>query len=196
MTYVELYARCQSLPVAISRKTVRDMVRELTGRQGGRQVWSGRLDPAICRGLYLSSRNPDSILVRQFNGDVVVVSRGLDPLLDRFIYVKELMHMFDDPEEAVDSGDKFEDLLNEFGEAPSPGRSVPMLSEYGCFWMALGALCPEECRLDLAEKRGNGLDDHQISEKLKLPVQYVPRLFESRYPDLMKCLSKGQALEY
>ena len=192
MSYAKLYAHCQSLPVHIGRNLVREAVLELAGRTGGRQVRMA-LDPAICRGLYLSARNTESVLVKQFGGCIIATARGLDPLMDRFIYVKELMHMFDDPEEAVDSGEKLEALLDEFSDTAS--KSIHMLAEFGCFWMALGALCPEDCRKMLEADRVSGkIDEDGISTKLKIPLQYVPRLFEGRYPELIETLVEGRRL--
>jgi hypothetical protein len=49
--------------------------------------------------------------VEQFGSSVVVVARGLNRCWERFVYVKELMHVFDGVDEATDSGEKFESML-------------------------------------------------------------------------------------
>ena len=107
------------------------------------------------------------------------------------VYIKELMHLFDDPMEAVDSGDTFETVLREI--LPGPSQPSPqILSEYNCFWMALGVLCPERLRLELARERTEGrIDDYAIALRLRIPQQYVARLFEDRYLDIINRLVRS-----
>ena len=83
------------------------------------------------------------------NGYVVVTARGLPPVWDRFIFLKELMHIFDDADEATDSGDAFENLLAEFTQHTHTPWSPQMEAEIDSFWMAANAMCPEQSRLEL-----------------------------------------------
>ena len=85
--------------------------------------------------------------------------------MERFIYVKEMMHMFDDPSKATDTGAKFDAQLAEFDGTGTPKDwSVQTHAEIACFWMTLGALCPEPIRKQLEMERAAGrIDDQAIS---------------------------------
>lgn len=121
-------------------------------------------------------------MVRQFGGSIVVVARGLNRCWERFVYVKELMHIFDDVEEATDSGEKFELMLEELAMPSSKDFSPQTEAEIKCFWRALGVLCPERTRIEMAEKRKKGqIDDYGIALAFRIPQQYVRYLFELSY---------------
>ena len=132
--------------------------------------------------MYLSATNSNSKFVQQCGSCVIVTARDLNYCWERFVYLKELMHAFDNPTEATDSGDDFDSLLDELS-GPSSTLSTPQAeSEAKCFWMALGVMCPEAQRLEyVRKKRANETDDYAIALELRLPEAYVPRLFEQRY---------------
>ncbi|MFN0042447.1 MAG: hypothetical protein ACKVSF_04440, partial [Alphaproteobacteria bacterium] len=140
-------------------------------------------------GFYLSARNNEHSLVRQFGGHLIVVARELNYCWDRFVYVKEMMHVFDDPTQALDSGDRLERLLEEIWSG-NPDQSPEVKSEINCFFMALGALCPEKYRLEFAEAREKGqIDDYTIALRLRIPQLYVSRLFRPDYPVILQTLT-------
>ena len=144
------------------------------------------LDAAICRGFYLSARNTEHQFVRQLGSHVIVVARGLENYWERFVFVKEAMHLFDDPTEATDSGEDFDQQLAELMGVSSPERRSPqMTSEIKCFWMALCALCPEETRSEFERERGQGeIDDFTIGLQLRIPERYVQYLFHISYNEI------------
>ncbi len=59
--------------------------------------------------------------------------------------------------------------------------------------MALGVLCPEELRQQLARERADKhTDDYAIALKLRMPQLYVPLLFDARYENLIqKAINKA-----
>src|SRR5258706_6497350 len=118
MTYVDLHQHCSGLSPYIKRKAIYECVLKIKGIRRVAHVIMD-LDIASCRGLYLSSRNTNPPFVRQNGGHVIATARGLSPVWQRFVFLKELMHVFDDPGEATDSGDVFEHLLAEFTQ-PTP----------------------------------------------------------------------------
>lgn len=184
MSYKQLYTYCQTLPVHINRNLVRDRALELVGveRIAVRLV---DIDERICRGKYLSGNNTDHPIVKQHGGHVIVLARSLNRCWQRFVFTKELMHLFDGHLEATDSGDAFELLLADLSEG-TPSGSPQLKSEYMAFWMALGALCPEAERLDLEAKLADGtIDEAAIAQRLRIPLFYVPRLFEPRYKKII-----------
>lgn len=145
-------------------------------------MWSA-MDISVCRGMYLSAQNTNNRFVQQHGNHVIVLARELKEnyCWSRFIFIKELMHLFDDPKEATDSGDAFDKLLSELS-GPGTESSYQFQSELKCFWMALAAFCPEENRREFEKQRADGhIDNYGIALQLRIPEQYVPRLFENRY---------------
>lgn len=182
MGYKKLYQFCQDLEPGARRWAIRDQVLKLTQHEKLPAVVSG-LDTAICRGMYLSLRNTDHPFIKQNGCNVVVLARGLEKPWDRVIFLKETMHLFDDPIEATDSGDKFEQLLNDFSTSTSlASPSVAFQAELKCFWMAMGAICPEKFRQQILTERKNGtLNEYAVALKLRIPTNYVPRLYDPRF---------------
>lgn len=186
MTFSALYNHCQTLEPKISRNVVRDKVLELTGIEKIR-TFKTSLDITKCRGFFVSPRNKDHPVVKVTGSHAIVLAReGLNYCWERFVYVKELMHAFDDPEHAADSGEDFERMLSDL----TPGAGVPLspqgASEINCFWMALAVLCPEKMRLHYkVEREAQRMDDYAIALQLRIPQGYVRRLFEEKYVGLI-----------
>lgn len=186
MSYAILYAECQKERVHVRRNVVRDKVLKLNGLNRIPLVRTS-LDTSVCRGFYASATNKNHRIVEQFGSSVVVVARGLNRCWERFVYVKELMHVFDGIDEATDSGEKFESMLEELVMPTFAKWSPQMMSEMKCFWRAMGALCPENIRLEMAEKRTKGqIDDYGIALAFRIPQQYVRHMFEVDYPARIK----------
>lgn len=185
MKYVDLYNFCQNLPPEISRASIRAEIKQKMGISF-LMARVHALEPEFCRGFYVNARNSQHPLVAS-RGNHVVATAHKDKLgkgaycWERFITVKEMVHIFDDVSEATDSGDVFDRLLTEFA-LPNNQLSPQMHAEVACFWRALGLLCPENYRQQIAiERQARRIDDYGIAYKLKIPEQYVPRLFDSRY---------------
>lgn len=181
MSFRDLYEYCQSLEPKISRNDIRDRALQLTGvnRVSVRKV---DLDTSVCRGFYLSARNLDHPIVRQHGSRVIVLAREMNDCWTRFVYVKELMHIFGDPAQSADTGEKLETLLDELSGSGSEVLSPPTISEVSCFWMALAVLCPERVRRQLKEDlESNRVDEYAIALRLRIPQIYVRELFGKRY---------------
>ena len=185
MGYSHLYDFAQTLQVPISRATIRPKVIEFTDIGHIGHVKTG-LNTSICRGFYLSAQNTEHRLVQQVGNNIVVTARELDDGWERFVYTKELMHAFDNPDEATDSGDDFDTLLTELVGPPEPSRSPQLVSEFACFWMALGTLCPESVRQDLRRSVEKGTaDTYEIALQLKIPERYVLQLIQDRFKAIL-----------
>lgn len=189
MSYNDLYEYCQSLEIHISRKLIKKKLCELTDKPRIATAVSGALDPAICRGLYLSP-NADHPFAEQHGCDVVVISRKIrdsNKCWDRIITVKEMLHIFDDIKDGCDNGDKFDALLSRFavGESRSDHAEI-FESETRCFWRALGLFCPEPQRLKFAKSVAeNSLTNYDVALRLRIPELYVPHLLRKSFPDIL-----------
>jgi hypothetical protein len=185
MSYPDLYGFCQSLTPHVPRKVIYEKVLALTGANRIRHFRTG-LDTTVCRGFYLSARNTDSPFVAQAGGRVVVTARGLNRCWERFVYIKELMHLFDDADSATDTGDAFDELLGEFTGPGTTVSSRQMGAEVSCFWRALAALCPEDTRKSFKSALQNSqIDYYSVALRLRLPEQYVTRLFDPNYEKII-----------
>lgn len=184
-----LYDYCQTLEPKISRRDLEIKTLEITGVEKIKVVKT-TLDISVCRGFFVSAKNTENRFVQMLGCDVIVLARGQKYCWDRFVYTKELMHLFDNDDEPTDSEDKFEKLLTDL-EVPSAinAASKQVISEYNGFWMALACLCPEVNRLEFESLRDKKhIDDYSIALKLRIPEQYVPLLFQPRYKKIVDAL--------
>jgi hypothetical protein len=92
------------------------------------------------------------------------------------------MHVFDDPDQAVDSGDAFEKVLSELFIPSTEPHTPQMISELDTFWMALGVLCPNTVRTEIcAAAERPGFDAHRAALSLRIPERYIPFLISDKY---------------
>lgn len=183
-----LYEYCQTLEPKIKRKQILDKVLEITGVETVKPVVT-TLDTTKVRGFFISVNNKEHPLVRQLGCNVIVIARGLNKCWDRFVFVKELMHLFDSEEEMTASDLLFEQLLTEF-EISQPGEfSRQTVSDVRAFWMALACFCPENNRLEFIEQLNKGHIDHYgIALRLRIPQLYVPHLLRPNFNGIVTSL--------
>lgn len=180
MSYKELYEFAQTQDTPISRKVLLPEVKRLSGINAIRTVKTGA-DTRVFRGLWLTPQNQEYRLVQQLGCHIILLARDLNYCWERFVYVKELMHVFDAENAKTNTPELFQSLIDEFGAA-NETPSDQMLSEFASFWRALGILCPEKQREQFERERTDlKIDDYEIALRLRIPQQYVPRLFEPRY---------------
>lgn len=190
MSYAQLYEYCQTLDVPVSRRNIIPKVCELARRPNPPRIMASGLDPAIVAGFIIWPGVSAHPFARFGRGEpVIIVSRSLNYCWQRFVVVKELMHYFDKPLEMVSSADDFESLISEFSSPRPEHRSPAMGSEVHGLWMALGLLCPELLRHDLQRQRETGqMTDMDIAQRLRIPVAYVPPLFDPNFKEYMAYL--------
>jgi len=184
----ELYDFCQSLavPPRIKRNLVEKKIFELSGRRAVVRIVD--LDLSVCRGIFIHGDNQDVALVRQAGGaSVIALARGLNRCWDRFVHVKELMHLFDTAEEETPTEERFTSLLTEFVVTlPGNDESKAMGSETRALFMALACLCPEKKRLEFVEQYKSGqVDFYNIAVQLRVPAQFVPYLLLPNFPEII-----------
>ena len=195
MSYKELYSFCQSQGLPVSRKVIRGKLFEITGRHIAITI-SSNLNPRDVRGMFLSVRSANP-WVKQHGCDIVVLSRAIyrntlggNYCWDRFITVKEMMHVFDNAAEISDTGDKFDEILSSFFMTYD-GSSPVVSSEIKGFWRALGALCPENKRQEFAHAvRSGSMTHYDVAFKLMIPEQYIGQLLSDKFdlilPEMME----------
>lgn len=187
----QLHDHCQTLTPKISRNAIINKIKEITGVEKIRTV-KVTLDTTVTRGFFLHASNVDHDLVKLTGFNVVAIARGLNECWERFVNVKEVMHLLDDDGDLVDTAEKFERLLNDFS-SPTLDASTQTLSDIIGIWMALACLCPESSRLEFEALLQKGqIDNYGIALKLKIPEYYVPLLFRPEYQNVVAML-RGEA---
>jgi hypothetical protein len=193
MPYRDLYAFAQDLEPVVSRNAIRDKIIELTGATGFRFFHDPGLDPEELCGYYVSPGNPDHQFARQAGGKhVIAFAKGLNSCWERFVVVKEMMHLFDSPLEKTNTADDLDSIFVGMLDPDFDGRLSPQcLSEFKCFWMALGVLCPERIRAELQQKRDAGtMTELEVAQYLKIPEAHVGRLLHPNFKGLMARLTE------
>lgn len=185
--FKKIYDFCQTLSPKVKRSQIVPKLVEITGGTKIRVIKTD-LDVNVCRGYFLNATNTQHPFVRDHGLHVVVLARGMNPCWDRFVNTKEIMHLFDDANEFTNTAESFEKLLLDFEDAPVD-LTAPAHSDVRGFWMALACLCPEAKRVEYQEKLAKGQIDHyKIALELRIPQQYVPRLFQSNYSSIVSSL--------
>jgi hypothetical protein len=186
--YKQLHEYCQTLNPKIKSGMIKNKILDLVGKERISTTYTG-LDMGTQKGAFLSLRNGGSHrIVQQLGTDVIVLARGMNTCWRRFVFVKELMHLFDSDEEKVNTPEGFDVLLDEFSGSSSPSEKTDAyISELKAFWMALGCFCPEHMRKAYKEQLDKGhIDDYGIALQLKIPQQHVKKLVSDRYDLIIK----------
>lgn len=199
MSYKDLYDFAQTTEAFgngkqyVSRAILKNKAIEIAGIERIAQARTG-LDLGVVRGFWLTPTNREHRLVQQLGCHIVVTERGLNDCWDRFIFIKEMTHLFDRPNERTADAEQFDNLLGEFAcQGTTDELSDQWNSETSAVWKALGLLCPEKLRREFAaEKKAVKIDDYEIALRLKIPQFHVPKLFSPKYERMMdKILSSS-----
>lgn len=185
MSYSELYKRVQAREPKISSRWLRDEVISITSITKVCEQWTGVIDSKILRGFWIEGPLGPPVPLLE-NEALIVLPRGLDKPQRRFVYTKELMHAFDEPEEKADTPEKFDLQVEKFGD-PSKDTSPMFRAEAKAFWRALGVLCPEKYRLEAKQLLlNNEVDEAIVASRLKIPVNYVRELMRDEFEVIIK----------
>lgn len=189
MTYTKLFTFCQTQKVHVKRNTIKEETLNLVGKPKVSVMMTG-VDLEITRGFFVSARNTDHPLVQKFGTDIIVLARGMNRCWTRFVMIKELMHIFDDPAEQTSTDAEFDTLMTDLTSGNTPGEWAPqMRSENRCHWMALALFCPEDERQDLLQKRDKKeITDYEIALRLRIPELYVRNLFRPNFTGIVQWL--------
>ncbi len=184
MCYKDLYEFIQELEIPVQVPVIRAKIGELLPDRRV-TVIRKELDIELLYGFYVSHRNEDLLYYPRIppGSSVVVISRSLDPQWARFVELKELLHLFDDPIQSTSTARDFEQLLAGLCDEADPRKmSQQHRSELECMWMAMSLLCPEARRTELAQKRDEGvISDEEFARVFDIPEKYVIHLCSESY---------------
>lgn len=180
MAFSDLYAESQDRPTPISTKWLKERAIRYSSITAVKEQWSGVIDPVGLRGFYLEGPIGPPIPL-QANESLIVLSRAMciGPVGEywrRFIYTKELMHVFDTAAEKTDTPEKFDIQIDKFGD-PNKEMSQQFRAEQKAFWRALLVLCPELARQRLIDDVQTGAASEEVvSARLRLPIAVIREL--------------------
>ena len=186
MTYSKLYDLVQRHTNKLGTKWIRDQVIDITSISSVKEQWTGVLDDTSIRGFYIEGPLGPPVPLDD-NEVLIVLARSLNRDWRRIVYTKELMHAFDEPDEKTDTPEKFDVQSEKFSD-PSVEVSPQFRAEVKALWRALGALCPEELRLEFK----SAIDNERMSEavvaaRLRIPIQFIRLLIRN---DFIKNIEK------
>ena len=99
----------------------------------------------------------------------------------RFVWCKEMMHIFDTEGGCVKTEEQYRGLLSEIELKPLE-PSEAYLSENQAKWLALLILCPKPQRdAMMRRKASEGLTDYDVALHFRIPEAVVPSLFSEYY---------------
>jgi hypothetical protein len=184
MCYRDLYDFIQDLDIPVQIPAIRhEIANILPNRRVA--VIEISLDVDLSLGFYLSHRNEDTLYYPGIRpgSAVVVLSKDLEPEWRRFVELKELMHLFDDPLQSTMTAKDFEQLLAGLCDEVDPAKMSPQhRSEHESMWMALSLLCPENRRTEVKQRRDDGLiSDKEIADIFGIPERFVINLCSENY---------------
>lgn len=117
------------------------------------------------------------------------------PRSRRYAVTKELMHVFDTPEQMANTKDRFISLLKEIQNKPMPQHESDMFrSELDTRWMAALVLCPKKFRDQYVEQfKAQKLATFDIAEIFHIPEWIVPFVMDDYYEVAYETLVNGNA---
>jgi len=180
MSFANLYAAVQDQMGAVSTRWLKDRAIAESEIIAIKEQWSGVLDATSVRGFYIEGPMGPPVPLADREA-LIVLARAmcLGPTGDywrRYVYSKELMHVFDTPEEKADTPAKFDLQIEKFSD-PSKAMSPQYRAEIKAQWRALMVLCPEGRRLEFKRQlAANETSPAVVGAALRIPSGYVSEL--------------------
>lgn len=117
------------------------------------------------------------------NAWMVAIYENADKIDDnlcwkRFVRCKEMIHIFDEDAEYVQSEEQYSDLLGDIVDRPPGPPSPQMISEKHAQWKALLVLCPLEERNKIV---AGDDDDYEVALRYRIPQFYIPAIRSEGY---------------
>lgn len=107
----------------------------------------------------------------------------------RFVWCKELMHIFDTVEGSISSADKYRGFGREVEMKPMEPSEM-YLSENTAKWMALLTLCPRSQRDAIKVKaEREDLSNYDVALRFRIPEVIIPSLFSEYYESAFNTLN-------
>jgi hypothetical protein len=186
MSFSALYDQVQKIDGRISTRWLRDRAIELSKITRVREQWSGVIDPQFIQGFFIEGPQGPPLPLNE-NEVLITLARsvGLDKHRRRFVYTKELMHVFDTADEKADTPEKFDAQAERFGD-PGAAISSQYRAELKAFWRAVSVFCREKRRIDFKSAIDSGQTSLAVvATALQIPATYARHLFREDFPSIL-----------
>jgi hypothetical protein len=187
MAFRDLYSEVQAIKGKISVRVLRDLAIRFSAITKVKEQWSGAMDPAFMQGFYIEGPQGPPIPLAESEA-LITIARTVakNKHRRRFVYAKELMHVFDSPEEKVDTPEKLEALAERFHD-PTAGETPQYRSEEIAFWRALAVLGQEERRKAFKnDLEANTVTLEVVATALQIPPTYARLLFRDDFQAILQ----------
>lgn len=185
MSFKQLFDAVQQQQGRISTKWLRERAIEFSQITAVKEQWSSVIDEVHLRGFYIEGPMGPPTPLKEKEAMITLsramVTGHLGAHYRRFVYTKELMHVFDEDHEKANTPETFDKQIEKFGD-PTAEISPQYRAETKAFWRALAVLCQENQRLEYKRQLDTGeasLD--VIASALHLPPNYVRNLFRPQF---------------
>jgi hypothetical protein len=192
MSFARLYEAAQKQSGRISTKWLKERAIELSDITVVKEQWSSVIDATTLRGFYIEGPMKGPVPLKEREA-LIILSRDmckghLGDHWRRFVVTKELMHVFDLPDEKADTPDKFDKQVERFGD-PSADTSPQFRAEVKAYWRALMVLCSEVDRKKYKKQLANSsMSLDVIASALHLPAKHVRDLLREDFPKIIKAM--------
>jgi len=192
VVYDALYDRVQSCDLNIGftrvvcKNKIRDEVKRLTDRNV-RHIRAGRLRAHGTRGVYLRAPRTGIAgdIIQGPRTDVILTPAALkNTKMERFIYIKELMHCFENEAYFTVIPEHLRSLVQNIPYEVME-KTEQTKSDMAAHWLALSVMCVERDRVQILEEiSGTREKDYtDMTEEFEIPEEVIGGLFEDRYED-------------
>lgn len=188
MSFSKLYETVQDQKGVVSTRWLKEQAIALSDIKAIKEQWPGLLDTASVRGFYIEGPMGPPVSLEENEGLIVLArSMCLGPSGDywrRFVYTKELMHVFDTAEEKADTAQKFDLQIERFSD-PNKAMSPQFRAEAKAFWRALMVLCPEARRQEFKKQiAANQVSAAVVGAALRIPQEFVSTLVRDEFEQI------------
>ena len=180
MSFARLYDEVQLIKGKVSTRWLREQAISLSQINRVKEQWTSALDSEHMRGFYIEGPLEPPVPLLD-NESLIVLCRGLPRHWRRLVYTKELMHVFDKPEEKADNPEKFVAQVERFRD-PTSAPTPQYQAEEKALWRALAVLCQENRRADYERQlAAKEVSIDFIATALQLPAVYTRHLFREDF---------------
>ena len=191
MPYADLHKAVQtSGKMRISTKWLREKAIEFSHIVKIKEQWSGIVEAASLRAWYIEGPLGPPVPLKE-NEALIVLSRQIclgsqGDYWRRLILTKELMHVFDAPDEKAGDRESFDKQIQRLKD-PNAEMTPQYRAELKAYWRALAALCPETKRLEYkGQLAKDQISWEVVAASLSLPVAAIRWMMGDNYESNIK----------
>ncbi len=184
MSFKQLYEAAQKINGRVSTRALKTLAIEHSDIVSVREMWSGAMDHEFVRGFYMEGPASKPIPVPS-NGCLIGLSRSMCTAPDgeywrRFVYTKELMHVFDTEDEKASDEASFDKQVSEFSD-PTEESTPQFRAENKAVYRALMVLCQEARRKQLRDQFIKDQIIEVISVSLEIPPKFAHLMMQDDF---------------